>query len=372
MGKAVKKFKLEILVYLFGLIKIIITFRLVCSFSLSFEIVCDCDSPRRPGSGRRCDNGLSCRRSAAPSCSPPWGWCGPWPGTRGSPPGPRTPPTLGTRCWPALKALAPEVGSNLCGWGFDPSTVKWKQGLGYAAWARPGSRCLHTCRSGLQSLQQSQTVEREGTEWENERVASCDYSGSGRCAKLRCHWPRLCGERREEAAVEAHWEAGQGHDGPQPHCLSSPRLRPQIEQADLGSRPLVKARARLRALSDARRGWRWGRAQGWGWGWRWGCLRPGWPPSLADSCSHLLQATAWHRHSTPCNQRSVRSGGDRRLVTWVEEGLCCGCETGERVIRGRGEVTEVGDRRGTVSSLVQGIAGNRESGTSLTNHLQRL
>ena len=59
------------------------------------------------------------------------------------------------------------------------------------------------------------------------------------------------------------------------------------------------------------------------------------------------------------------------MVTWVDEGLCC--ETGEmREIGGRGEVTEVsGDRRGTVSGLVQRIAGNREVRTSLANHLQR-
>ena len=59
------------------------------------------------------------------------------------------------------------------------------------------------------------------------------------------------------------------------------------------------------------------------------------------------------------------------MVTWAEEGLSWGCETGERLIRGRGEVTEVGDRRGTVSRLVQGIAGNRESETRPTDHLKR-
>ena len=59
-----------------------------------------------------------------------------------------------------------------------------------------------------------------------------------------------------------------------------------------------------------------------------------------------------------------------RMVTWAEEGLSWGCETGERLISGRGEVTEAGDRRGTVSRLVQGIAGNRESETSLTDHLE--
>ena len=58
------------------------------------------------------------------------------------------------------------------------------------------------------------------------------------------------------------------------------------------------------------------------------------------------------------------------MVTWAEEGLSWGCETGERLIRGRGEVTEVGDRRGTVR-LVQGIAGNRtESETRPTDHLK--
>ena len=57
------------------------------------------------------------------------------------------------------------------------------------------------------------------------------------------------------------------------------------------------------------------------------------------------------------------------MVTWAEEGLSWGCETGERLIRG--EVTEVGDRRGTVSRLVQGIAGNRtESETRPTDHLK--
>ena len=56
------------------------------------------------------------------------------------------------------------------------------------------------------------------------------------------------------------------------------------------------------------------------------------------------------------------------MVTWAEEGLSWGCETGERLIRG--EVTEVGDRRGTASRLVQGIAGNRGTETRPTDHLK--
>ena len=251
-------------------------------------------SPRRPGSGRCCDSWPSCPHSAAPWCSPPWGWCGPWSSWAGSPPGPRTLWGQVTLCWPAQRVLAPEVGSNLDDWGFDPSTVTWKQDWGYAAWARPGSRCLHTCRCGLQSLQQSQTEEREGTEWENEkrRPANCDYSGgSERCARPRCHWPHWPqGVVHQEAAVEAHWGEAAGLHWP--HCLSSPQS--QIEQGDLGTRP------------RSRRGWRWGRAPGWGWGWWRDCARPDWRLSQADSCSLLLPATAWPLHSTPCNME-VRS-----------------------------------------------------------------